>query len=119
MPKHYEALQRAEEERRRKVTGVESPVPAAVPFESAAPPVAPPSARPPGLLSRLFKGRAQPATEEPGEANKRRIALLQPESYVAEQFRTLRALGCDELQGFYISRAVDENAFPQLLKKPG
>ena len=90
MPKHYEALQRAEEERRRKVTGVESPVPTAVPFESAAPPAAPPTARPPGLLSRLFKGRSGAATEEPGEANKRRIALLQPDSYVAEQYRSLR-----------------------------
>lgn len=89
MPKHYEALQRAEEERRRKVTGVDSPVPAAVPFESAAPPVAPPS-KAPGLLSRLFKGRSGGATEEPGEANKRRIALLQPDSYVAEQYRSLR-----------------------------
>ena len=37
MPKHYEALQRAEEERRRKVTGVDSVAAAAVPFESAAP----------------------------------------------------------------------------------
>ena len=90
MPKHYEALQRAEEERRRKVTGVESPAPAAAPFESAAPPVAPPTARPPGLLSRLFKGRRGAATEESGEANKRRIALLQPDSYVAEQYRSLR-----------------------------
>lgn len=34
-----------------------------------------------------------------------------------EQLRTLRELGCDELQGFFISRAVDEHAFPQLLKR--
>lgn len=90
MPKHYEALQRAEEERRRKATGVDSPAPAAVPFESAAPPVVTPTPKPPGLLSRLFKGRGGAATEEPGEANKRRIALLQPDSYVAEQYRSLR-----------------------------
>ena len=34
-----------------------------------------------------------------------------------DQLRALRELGCDELQGFFISRAVDEHAFPQLLKK--
>lgn len=89
MPKHYEALQRAEEERRRKVSGVESSVPAAVSFEGA---VAPPQKRPkaPGLLSRLFKGRKASDVEAPNEANKRRIALLQPDSYVAEQYRSLR-----------------------------
>ena len=90
MPKHYEALQRAEEERRRKVTGVDSVAAAAVPFESAAPPVVPPVAKSPGLLSRLFKRRGGAVMEEPGEANKRRIALLQPDSYVAEQYRSLR-----------------------------
>lgn len=89
MPKHYEALQRAEEERRRKVTGVESSAPAAVPFESAAPPAAT-TAKAPGFLSRLLRRRRDPAVEEPGDANKRRIALLQPDSYVAEQYRSLR-----------------------------
>ena len=89
MPKHYEALQRAEEERRRKVTGMESPVPASVPFETAAP-MARQHAKPPGLLSRMFRGAKGSGAEEPNEANKRRIALLQPESYVAEQYRSLR-----------------------------
>ena len=88
MPKHYEALQRAEEERRRKISGVESPVPAAVSFESAvAPPSRPKSS---GFLSRLFRDRKASDVEAPNEANKRRIALLQPESYVAEQYRSLR-----------------------------
>lgn len=89
MPKHYEALQRAEEERRRKVSGVESAVPAAVSFEG---PVAPPQPRDkaPGLFSRLFKNRKASDLEAPNEANKRRIALLQPDSYVAEQYRSLR-----------------------------
>ena len=41
MPKHFEALQRAEQERRRKVTGVDAPVPAAVSFGGAAMPAAP------------------------------------------------------------------------------
>ena len=89
MPKHYEALQRAEQERRRKASGVDSPVPAAVPFEGAALP-APPRARAPGFFERIFGGRGQSGVEEPNEANKRRIALLQPDSYVAEQYRSLR-----------------------------
>jgi capsular exopolysaccharide synthesis family protein len=89
MPKHYEALQRAEEERRRKMTGVETAIPAAVPFESAAPPAAPRMKRP-GLLDRLFRSRRSGAVEDPSEANKRRIALLQPDSYIAEQYRSLR-----------------------------
>ena len=89
MPKHYEALQRAEEERRRKMTGVETAIPAAVPFESAAPPAAPRMKRP-GLLDRLFRSSRSGAVEDPSEANKRRIALLQPDSYIAEQYRSLR-----------------------------
>jgi len=89
MPKHYEALQRAEQERRRKATGVDSPLPAAVSFENAAAPVGQPKR--PGFLGRLFSSnnKAQVA-EGAAEANKRRIALLQPDSYVAEQYRSLR-----------------------------
>ena len=90
MPKHYEALQRAEEERRRKVGGAESPVPASVPFEGVSAPSAPPAPKSQGLFSRLFGGRQRDALEQPNEANKRRIALLQPDSYVAEQYRSLR-----------------------------
>ena len=89
MPKHYEALQRAEEERRRKVTGVDSPAAASVPFETAAP-MARQQVKPPGFLSRLFSNAKASGAEEPNEANKRRIALLQPDSYVAEQYRSLR-----------------------------
>lgn len=89
MPKHYEALQRAEEERRRKTTGVESPGPASVPFESAASP--PGRAKAPGLFQRFFsKDSLSGSGEEPNDANKRRIALIQPDSYVAEQYRSLR-----------------------------
>ncbi len=88
MPKHYEALQRAEQERRRKVSGVESPLPAAVSFENAVAPTGP--ARSPGLWRRLFSSSRAGAVEGADEANKRRIALLQPDSYVAEQYRSLR-----------------------------
>jgi len=88
MPKHYEALQRAEEERRRKISGVQSPVPAAVSFEGA---VAPPTrADRPGLLARLLRRVPRQKSEGANDANKRRIALLQPDSYVAEQYRSLR-----------------------------
>ena len=89
MPKHYEALQRAEEERRRKVTGVESPVPTSVPFETAAP-MARQHAKPLDIVSRMLRGAKGSSAEDPNEANKRRIALLQPDSYVAEQYRSLR-----------------------------
>ena len=88
MPKHYEALQRAEQERRRKVSGVDSPLPAAVSFENAAAPVG--QAKRPGLFSRIFSGRKAQVAEGAAEANKRRISLLQPDSYVAEQYRSLR-----------------------------
>ena len=88
MPKHYEALQRAEQERRRKASGADSPLPAAVSFENAAAPA--PKAKTPGLFSRFFAGGRSQAVEGANEANKRRIALLQPDSYVAEQYRSLR-----------------------------
>jgi len=90
MPKHYEALQRAEEERRRKAGGgVEAPVPASVPFETA--PSVSRKEKPPGMLKRLFsRNGGASGGEEPSEANKRRIALIQPDSYVAEQYRSLR-----------------------------
>jgi protein-tyrosine kinase len=88
MPKHYEALQRAEQERRRKTSGVDSPMPAAVSFENAAAPTS--STRSPGFFARLFSGSKSQAVEGANDANKRRIALLQPDSYVAEQYRSLR-----------------------------
>ncbi|MBJ21640.1 MAG: CpsD/CapB family tyrosine-protein kinase [bacterium] len=88
MPKHYEALQRAEQERRRKATGADAPAPASVSFEGPARPVT--RAKAGGLLSRLFRGRKGAGLEESNEGNKRRIALLQPDSFVAEQYRSLR-----------------------------
>ncbi len=50
--------------------------------------VAPPR---PGLLGRILHRRPSVHAETAADLNKRRIALLQPESFVAEQFRTLRA----------------------------
>ena len=87
MPKHYEALQRAEEERRRKVSGTDATMPAAVSFEPAAAVERP---KPIGIVARLLRDRKGAGVEEASESNKRRIALLQPDSYVAEQYRSLR-----------------------------
>jgi capsular exopolysaccharide synthesis family protein len=84
----YEALQRAEQERERKISGEDMGL--------AAPPVADAprrrTAKPPasgGFFRRLFSfGGSEIDTA--GEINKRRISILQPESFVAEQYRTLR-----------------------------
>jgi len=88
MPKHYEALQRAEQERRRKTSSVDSPLPAAVSVDSAATPAK--RAKPPGFLSRVFSSNKNRADDSANDINKRRISLLQPDSYVAEQYRSLR-----------------------------
>lgn len=90
MPKHYEALQRAEQERRRKASGDGHSAPASLPLEGPSTAVTDPRA--PGLLARLFgrTPRGAVAVEAPNEINKRRIALLQPDSYIAEQYRSLR-----------------------------
>ena len=98
MAKVYDALRRAEEERKRRATGGESPVAPLGAPAAAAPPTAVfadlearplPAARRPPLWRRLLPKRRAPV-EAAVEGNKRRITLLQPESFVAEQFRTLR-----------------------------
>jgi len=89
MPKHYEALQRAEQERRRKVSGVEAPLPATVSFDGSSVPVERKRSSS-GFLGRLFGRAPVNSGEEANDVNKRRIALLQPDSYVAEQYRSLR-----------------------------
>ena len=90
MAKVYDALRRAEEERRRRAGDETSPV---APLNIDPPPAAAKikSARP-GFWQRLFKRRAARRREAGGaaEINKRRIAIIQPDSYVAEQFRGLR-----------------------------
>ncbi len=88
MPKYYEALQRAEQERRRRVTGEDLPRPAALPIRGVSMPAARPTA--PGWFARFRGARVDPRLEQPDDVNKRRIALLQPDSYVAEQYRSLR-----------------------------
>lgn len=89
MGKVYEALQRAEAERGRRG----APVPGL-----AAPSAAPQSgasrargARLARLRNWFAELRAPVEVEDANAFNKRRIALLQPDSFVAEQFRSLRA----------------------------
>jgi capsular exopolysaccharide synthesis family protein len=92
MGKVYDALKRAEEQRQQRAQDARA-VGEVLPASDAAAPAAPPS---PARARRLLPGIARsrrplPAAETPGALNKRRIVLLQPESFVAEQFRTLRA----------------------------
>jgi len=88
---NYEALQKAERERRHKVAGDQAEPVGALPWDPS--PQTAPSAVKPGLLERLMpkreKKKAVPVGDV-GEVNKRRIALLRPESYISEQFRMLR-----------------------------
>ena len=98
MGKVYDALRRAEEQRSQRIqetaeSAAPMPAPAVVPSAVAGTPAAAPA---PGrkaasVLAGLRSGGAHAAHESASDLNKRRIALLQPESFVAEQFRTLRA----------------------------
>jgi capsular exopolysaccharide synthesis family protein len=88
MAKHYEALQRAEAERRRKVVGEPAPV---APTEWDTTPASAPKHKKGFLDKMLSRGPvAEPGMETATDLNKRRIAMLQPESFASEQFRTLR-----------------------------
>jgi capsular exopolysaccharide synthesis family protein len=91
MAKVYDALRRAEEERRKLSDPATQPI-ARLEWEPEAAPEAKPTPKikaPRGsLLRRLWPKRD--TGETGGDFNKRRISLLQPDSYVAEQFRALR-----------------------------
>ena len=88
MAKVYDALRRAEEDRKR-LLGDESNRPAPLGAEPVGPAVEEIDRKP------VWRRGGEVLTPRPdpdgsAELNKRRIALLQPESYVAEQFRALR-----------------------------
>ena len=97
MAKVYEALRRAEEERKRKLAGADATVPAVdwdpTPQTAPKPPGSSRTRGIGGLLGRSGAGdkRVAPGGATAGEANKRRIALLEPDSFIAEQFRMLRS----------------------------
>lgn len=85
----YEALQRAEQERDRKVSGEDVGVPAQPRWEGGSP--ARPESKRRGFFKELFgRGGSPGDVDAAADINKRRISLLQPDSYVAEQYRTLR-----------------------------
>jgi len=93
MAKVYDALRRAEEERRKLSDAAAEPI-ARLEWEpEVAPEIEPPTPRVSkapreSLFRRLWPRRS--AEEGVADFNKRRISLLQPDSYVAEQFRALR-----------------------------
>lgn len=91
MGKVYDALRRAEEQRVRSRGGE----PADESLGWAAEPPASERRRSAPFYRRwagaLRPGRRRRGFESGEDANKRRISLLQPDSFAAEQFRTLRA----------------------------
>lgn len=93
MAKVYDALRRAEEERRKRSEEAPAPVarldwePEVSVTATPAPVPTTPKAVRESLWRRIWPRRAQ---EDGGDLNKRRISLLQPDSFVAEQFRALR-----------------------------
>ena len=97
MGKVYDALKKAEEQRARRVHETVSAAAAQPRFEPAGEPAATTApgrgrSRSRDLLASLTRAGRTPAhAETAAELNRRRIPLLQPESFVAEQFRTLRA----------------------------
>jgi len=92
MAKIYDALRRAEAERRQRTDPDGSAAVMRLDWEpEAAEPPPPPPPVPEereSLLRRLIPRRGE--RDVSGDVNKRRIALLQPDSFVAEQFRALR-----------------------------
>jgi capsular exopolysaccharide synthesis family protein len=90
MAKVYDALRRAEEERKRRASSEPDAAPVArLEWEPESSPASSRASREP-FYRRLRFFRRTRADETAGDLNKRRIALLQPDSYVAEQFRALR-----------------------------
>ncbi len=93
MAKVYDALRRAEAERKRRGSTEADVAPVArldwEPETTVSAPVAVPTAREP-FYRRLRFFRRPVGDESAGDLNKRRISLLQPDSFVAEQFRGLR-----------------------------
>ena len=90
MAKHFEALQRAEAERKRKA-GVDAEPLRSSPVEWESTLKAPSGFmfRLRGLLRRS-DGNADVADDTANDVNKRRISILQPDSFASEQFRMLR-----------------------------
>jgi capsular exopolysaccharide synthesis family protein len=93
MGRVFDALQRAEEERARRSgeAAAGGQASAAETLTPIAPRGGSRRVRAGSLWRRLLSFRRRQVVEDASAVNKRRIALLQPRSLVAEQFRTLRA----------------------------
>ncbi len=89
MAKVYDALRRAEEERKRRAGEAVAPV-APVDWSPTETDREPRREALLKRLLRLFRSARGGVDESSGDLNKRRIALLQPDSFAAEQFRSLR-----------------------------
>lgn len=96
MAKVFDALRKAEEERGRQTAApvAAGAMPVTAPTGEWSPSATPArrrasAERRPGLWQRMTQRSAE--AEDANAANKRRIAQLMPDSFVAEQFRTLRA----------------------------
>ena len=87
MGKVYDALRRAEEGRSRLAPGGAAAAPAA----DWTPAVEVEKKRRVPFWKRWFQRTALLREEDATSGNKRRITLLEPDSFVAEQYRTLRA----------------------------
>jgi capsular exopolysaccharide synthesis family protein len=92
MAKVYEALRRAEQERKRRSGEPQTSVSTVDwdPSPAGAGDAATPLPRREPIWKRWLPRRGRGESSTPQDLNKRRIALLQPDSYVAEQFRALR-----------------------------
>ena len=100
MGKVYDALRRAEEQRTQRVretaAAPAAPVVPDLPVAKGEQPDYAPAPAPPArpapkpFWKRWFARSFRASRETVGGLNKRRITMLQPESYVAEQFRSLR-----------------------------
>jgi capsular exopolysaccharide synthesis family protein len=89
MAKVYDALRRAEAERRGR-EALDAPVSAALPWESAFEEVAPAPESVPFWKRWFRRSPTNAAVDSSDDSTKRRFAILQPDSFVAEQFRMLR-----------------------------
>ncbi len=87
MAKVYEALRRAEEERKRKLAGEDATV-TAVEWDST--PQTLPKSKSVPFWKRWRGAMSEAPIDTATDMNKRRITILQPDSFIAEQFRTLR-----------------------------
>ena len=87
MGKVYDAMRKAEENRSRMAPGGV----AAAPTAEWAPAAEAAKARRARFWTRWLQRSSPIRHDDANSANKRRIALLQPDSYVVEQYRTLRA----------------------------